>query len=64
MKIWNELFVSFLSISRVFDKFSLFSGLKPKKSACETAEIGVLKGLRPVLFDMGCNNLNNEYVKI
>ena len=64
MKIWNDLFVSFLSISRVFDKFLLFSRLKSNRSACETAGIGALKGLRLALCDMSCNNLNNEYVKI
>ena len=44
--------------------FSNFSGLKPNKTKCETAGIGVLNGVQVALCDMKCVNLNNETVKI
>ena len=32
-------------VINVFDTFSIYSGLKPNKSKCEIAGIGVLKGV-------------------
>ena len=44
--------------------FSNFSGLKPNKTKCEIAGIGVLNGVQVALCGMKCVNLNNETVKI
>ena len=44
--------------------FSNFSGLKPNKTKCEIAGIGVLNGLQVALCGMKCVDLNNETVKI
>ena len=44
--------------------FSKFPGLKPNKTKCETAGIGVLNGVQVALCGMKCVNLNNETVKI
>ena len=44
--------------------FSKFSGLKPNKTKCEIAGIGVLNGVQMTLCGMKCVNLNNETVKI
>ena len=46
--------------------FSHFSGLKPNKTKCEIAGIGVLSGVQVALYlcGMKCVNLNNETVKI
>ena len=43
---------------------SNFSGLKPNKTKCEIAGIGVLNGVQVSLCGMKCVNLNNEIVKI
>ena len=47
----------------VFRNFSLFSGLKPNKSKCEIAGIGVLKGVQVALCGMQCINLNENTIK-
>ena len=39
-------------------------GLKPNKTKCEIAGIGVLNGVQVALCCMKCVNLNNETVKI
>ena len=44
--------------------FSNFSGLKPNKTKCEIAGIGVLNGVQVALCGMKCVNLNNKTVKI
>ena len=44
--------------------FSKFPGLKPNKTKCETAGIGVLNGVQVALCGMKCVNFNNETVKI
>ena len=44
--------------------FSNISGLKPNKTKCEIAGIGVLNGVQVALCGMKCVNLNNETVKI
>ena len=44
--------------------FSKFSELKPNKTNCETAGIGVLNGVQMAFCGMKCVNLNNETVNI
>ena len=44
--------------------FSKFSGLKPNKTKCEIAGIGILNRVQVALCGMKCVNLNNETVKI
>ena len=44
--------------------YSNFSGLKPNKTKCEIAGIGVLNGVHVALCGMKCVNLNKEIVKI
>ena len=41
-----------------------FSGLKPNKSKCEIAGIGVLKGVQVALCGMRCIDLVSNIVKI
>ena len=48
----------------IFDTFSKFSGLKPNKSKCEIAGIGVLKGVQVALCGMRCIDLVSNTVKI
>ena len=48
----------------VFDAFSIYSGLKPNKSKCEIAGIGVLKGVSMKLCGMECIDLIKNLVKI
>ena len=43
--------------------FSNFSGLKPNKTKCEIAGIGVVNGVQVALCAMKCINLNKETVK-
>ena len=46
--------------------FLLLSGLKPNKSLCETADIGILKGVSLALCGMNCIDVNppkfEEYI--
>ena len=44
--------------------FSNFSGWKPNKTKCETANIVVLNGVQVTLCGMKCVNLYNKTVKI
>ena len=55
---------SMIEVMRVFDIFSSFSGLKPKKSKCEVAGIGALKGAKTALCGMKCIELRLNTVKI
>ena len=48
----------------VSDTFSIYSGLKPNKSKCEIAGIGVLKGMSIELCGMECIDLTKNSVKI
>ena len=50
--------------SEIFKHFSQFSALKPSKSKCEIAGIGVLKGAKVVLCGMRCVNLYEDTIKI
>ena len=47
-----------------FHAFSFFSGLKPNKSKCEIAGIGLLKGVNVALCGMECVNLEKDTIKI
>ena len=47
----------------VIKHFSQFSGLKPNKSKCEIAGIGVLKGVKVTLCGMRCVNLYEDTIK-
>ena len=48
----------------VFDTFSIYSGLKPNKSKCKIAGIGVLKGVSLELCGMECIDLTKNSMKI
>ena len=52
------------SIIKLMSEFSKFSGLKPNKTKCEVAGIGVLKEVQVALCGMKCVNLNHKTVKI
>ena len=45
---------SVIEVINAFHKFSLVSGLKPNKANCETARIGVLKGVSLAFRVMEC----------
>ena len=47
-----------------FHAFSFFSGLKPNKSKCEIARVGLLKGVNVALCGMECANLEKDTIKI
>ena len=49
---------------KVFDKFSLFSGLQPNKLKCEVAGIGTLKSLKIALCGMDSINLIADSITI
>ena len=55
---------SSIDLINIFDTFSKFSGLKPNKSKCEIAGIGVLKGVQVALCGMRCIDLVSNTVKI
>ena len=55
---------SVTEVMQIFEHLSLFSGLKPSKSKCEIAGIGVLKGVQMALCGMECVNLKNNTIKI
>ena len=55
---------SVTEVIQIFEHLSLFSGLKPSKSKCEIAGIGVLKGVQMALCGMECVNLKNNTIKI
>ena len=53
-----------INLLEIFKHFSQFSGLKPNKSKCEIAGIGVLKGVKVTLCGMRCVNLHEDAIKI
>ena len=55
---------SVINLLEIFKHFSQFSGLKPNKSKCEIAGIGVLKGVKVALCGMRCVNLYEDTIKI
>ena len=52
---------SVINLLEIFKYFSQFSGLKPNKSKCEIAGLGVLKG---ALCGMRCVNLYEDTIKV
>ena len=52
------------NLLEIFKHFSQFSGLKPNKSKCEIAGIGVLKEVKVALCGMRCVNLHEDTIKI
>ena len=48
---------------KAFDRFSLFSGLRPSKSKCEVAVIEALKGISLALCGMNCIDWTNKNYK-
>ena len=55
---------SMIELMRELNTFTNFSVLKPNKTKCEIAGIGVLNGVQVALCGMKCVNLYNETVKI
>ena len=55
---------SIIELMCELNTFPNFSGLKPNKTKCEIAGIGVPNGVQVALYGMKCVNLNNETVKI
>ena len=55
---------SAINLFEIFKLFSQFSSLKPNKSKCEIADIGVLKGVKVALCGVRCINLYEYTVKI
>ena len=55
---------SVINLLEIFKHFSQFSGLKPNKSKCEIAGIGVLKGMKVALCGVRCVNLYEDTIKI
>ena len=55
---------SLTEVIKVFEQFSLFSGLKPNKSKCEVAGIGALKGVSVALCGMEFIDLTTKTIKI
>ena len=55
---------SLKEVMNIFYTFSIYSSLKPNKSKCETAGIGVLKGVSMELCGMECMDLTKNSVKI
>ena len=55
---------SIIELMNELNTFLNFSRLKPSKTKCEIAGIGVLKGIQVALCGIKCVNLNNETVKI
>ena len=54
---------SIIELMSELNTFSNFSGLKPNKTKCEIAGIGVLNGVQVALCDMKHVNFNNETAK-
>ena len=52
------------NLLETFKHFSQFSSLKPNKSKCEIAGIGVLTGVKVALCGMRCVNLHENTIKI
>ena len=48
----------------MFDKFSLFSGLKTNNARCEVAGIGVRKGVKMALYGMECIDLTEDVITV
>ena len=55
---------SLTEVTEIFEYVSIFSRLKPNKSNCEIAGIGVLKGVQMAPCGMECVNLKSNTIKI
>ena len=55
---------SVIELTKTFDIFSTFSGLKPNKSKCEIAVSGALKGVKLALCGIECIDLMLNAIKI
>ena len=55
---------SIIELMNELNTFSNFSWLKPNKTKCKIAGIGVLNGVQVALWCMKCINLNSETVKM
>ena len=55
---------SVINLLEIFKHFSQIPSLKPNKSKCEIASIGVLKGVKVALCGMRCVNLHKDTIKI
>ena len=55
---------SIIELMNELNTFSNFSGLKPNKTKCKIAVIGVLTVVQVALCGIECVNLNNKTVKI
>ena len=55
---------SVINLLEIVKHFSQFSGLKPNKSKCEIAGIGVLKHVKVAFCGMRCVNLYEDTAKI
>ena len=51
---------SIIELMSELNTFSKFSGLKPNKTKCKIAGIGVLNGVQVALCGMKCIKYNNE----
>ena len=49
---------------KMFDKFSLFSGLKINNEQCEIFVIAVQQGVKMALCGMECIDLTDDVIKI
>ena len=54
---------SVVNLLQIFKHFSQFFDLKPNKSKCEIAGIGVLKGVKVAICGMRCVNLYEDTVE-
>ena len=65
---WHFLFLrsqkSAIEVMKMFDKFSLFSGLKINNKQCEIAVIAVKQGVKMALCGMECIDLTDDVIKI
>ena len=51
-------------VMNIFDTFTIYSALKPNKSKCKIADIGILKGVSIELCGRECIDLTKNPVKI
>ena len=55
---------SVINLLEIFKHFPQISGLKPNKSKCEIAGVGVLKGVKVAICGIRCVNLHEDTIKI
>ena len=55
---------SVIEVMKVFNRFSLFPGLKPNQSKCEISDtMALLKGVSPAPCGLECIDLTNKPLK-